>query len=81
MFQLLTNFFHLGQHLGQQDKNCKSEELAKDLEMEVKKNSENIYEEWDWIKSDFKCVRDGNIVYFGHEDAVNIASQSNIEEM
>ena len=49
--------------------------------MEVKKNSENIYEEWDWIKSDFKCVRDGNIVYFGHEDAVNIASQSNIEEM
>ena len=54
--------------------------MAKDLENEIKENPANIYQEWDWSKSDFKCLREGNVVYFGHKTAVNIVNNSNLDD-
>ena len=53
---------------------CWSEEQAKYLEREIKESPANIYEEWDWNKSDFRCIRNKNVVYFGHKDAVNLVA-------
>jgi len=52
---------------------CKSVEAAIDLENTINENSKNIYEEWDFDKSDFECIRNENKVFFGYKGAVNIA--------
>ena len=52
---------------------CENNSAARKLKKAVKKQADNIADEWDWAEDEFKCKRVGNVVYFGHVDAVEIA--------